>query len=210
MMSSNMTYRLALIGDSDIAYWPSGLYPTIQGTPDPIVSGHSGATLEDVLPYLRALMNEHGSKQPLIILACAGENDIGNGISLDHSVSSLEKFLNLIFGASRENQNHHLIFLGPKFEPWLEDDPSYKKKYGKMSRSFERCCSRHFHSDNVRYIDCLAMFCGDTANIAGAVLGGKAKADDKYFASDRLHLSSHGYKIWNEVVDRQIHEHILK
>jgi lysophospholipase L1-like esterase len=150
-----------------------------------------------------------------VIVACAGENDLGNGVALDTSVSALETFLGVVFddaiGEDSEKKNrmnhHYVIFLGPKFEPWLEDDPSYKKKYSKMSRSFDRCFQRHSNADNIHYIDCLTMFCtGETANIPGAILGGKAKADYKYFASDRLHLSSHGYKLWKEVVERQINK----
>jgi lysophospholipase L1-like esterase len=205
-----MKSRVALVGDSDIAYWPPELHPVVDGSPKTIVSGHSGATLGDILPHLRTVIKEHGGKQELLIVACAGENDIGNNISLDNSVRSLDNFIDIIFDDSNDQHSHRLVFLGPKFEPWLEDDPSYKKKYSGMSRSFERCCQRHANSENIHYIDCLTMFCGDTATVPGAVHGGRAKADYKYFAADQLHLSNHGYKIWKEVVESQIKESTLK
>jgi lysophospholipase L1-like esterase len=144
-----------------------------------------------------------------VIVACAGENDIGNGVSLDHSLMALRQFLDAICSNEKKApspKQHHLIFLGPKFEPWLEDDPASKKAYSKMSRAFARCCKQHDHADQIHFLDCLTMFCGDTATIPGAALVGRAKADDKYFAADGVHLSSHGYSIWQQVVQERIHE----
>jgi lysophospholipase L1-like esterase len=197
--------RLVLLGDSDIDYWPDELFPTINNSLQklsPIVRGHSGATLRDVLPHLQRVLDEHGS-QPLLIVACAGENDIGEGISLDNSIRSLEKLLKRVFESSK---HHRLIFLGPKFEPWLENSMDCKKNYSKMSRSFNRCLQKNPQSERLHYIDCLTMFCGETASVPGAVLGGRARAEYKYFQSDLLHLSNHGYKIWKDVVEKKIRE----
>lgn len=216
------------IGDSDIALWPCQLLPSLDSlksnddfdTPAMIVSGHSGATLDVVVAKLRhhlsCMTNASDSKEgsvSLLVVACAGENDIGSGVSLDASVASLRIFLDLAFSieetipmvsssTKRRFTMEHLIFLGPKFEPWLEDDPSLKKKYSKMSRSFARCCSRHVHSNRIHYIDCLTMFCGESGLVPGATLAGRASAEEKYFEADRLHLSLEGYKIWKEVVER--------
>lgn len=200
---------LAFVGDSDIDYWPSEVLPTLDGAvPVAAVSGHSGASLSETLPHLRKVLENHGSIQKLMIVACAGENDIGDGISLDNSLIALRQFLDAIFSNDEKvpSFKHHLIFLGPKFEPWLEDDPSYKKAYSKMSRAFSRCCEKHENADQIQFIDCLTMFCGDTATIPGAVLAGRAKADYKYFAADKLHLSIHGYTVWQQVVQERITE----
>lgn len=196
--------RLVLIGDSDIAYWPKSLYPTYRGQTLPsIVSGHSGAILSEIVPAMELVLKENKSYD-LFIIVCAGENDIGEGISLDETLHSLERLVNLIVPqttSSNNKRNHQLLFLGPKFEPWLEDDAASKKKYAKMSRVFKRFFERHLHSEMLHYIDCLTMFCGSSATIPGAVLGGKAKAEYRYFASDRLHLSDHGYRIWKEAIE---------
>ena len=207
-----MKRKLALVGDSDIAFWPPELRPIIVGDSptDTIVSAQGGLTLGECLPFLQKVLREDGGnqRQEIIIVACAGENDVGNGISLDNSVRSLESFLDMAFQDNGDGSSslRRLVFLGPKFEPWLEDDPSYKKQYSKMSRSFQRCCQKHANADNIHYIDCLTMFCGDTATIPGAVLGGKACADGQYFASDKLHLSRHGYRIWKDVVEKAIQQ----
>jgi lysophospholipase L1-like esterase len=213
--------KLLLIGDSDIAYWPRHLLPcshAMNPASDVILLGHSGATLEDVVTMLQREMDniqtsiskvgEGGAIEKLVVVACAGENDIGNGLLLDSSVSALNACLDQIFqiestAASCEQKNCILsvIFLGPKFEPWLNSDASSKKKYSKLSRSFSRCCNRHFHSDRIHYVDCLTAFCGDSANVPGAVLGGKAIAQTKYFAPDQLHLNDDGYTIWKGVIE---------
>jgi lysophospholipase L1-like esterase len=257
-------YQIALVGDSDIAFWPNELYPSInlsvlaassalpssssslttiphQSSPQLLVSGHSGATLAEIIPHVRAIMSEWkrdsdgtnnkvmttSSSSNLIIVACAGENDIGNGIPLSQSVSALTEFLDVVFDCQngtntndRNSKNPFVIFLGPKFEPWLEQDSDSKRQYSAMSRAFERCCREYKKGDSghqqqqqqqqVYYVDCLTMFCGETAHIPGAVLGGRATADDNFFASDQLHLSYEGYSVWKEVVEHVIEESILR
>lgn len=229
---------LLLLGDSDIAYWPRELLPDVTAfynceetsSPTIIVKGFPGGTLEDVTSALRKYMvslsmdvsttactctgTSNETVEALLVIACAGENDIGQGISLDTSVSSLERFLDILFltddtstGSCCTKRNLvHLIFLGPKFEPWLEDDPVYKKKYSAMSRSFARCCRRHKYSDHIEYIDCLTMFCGVSAGLPGATLAGKACAEDNYFSDDRLHLSTEGYRLWKEIIETKLKE----
>lgn len=210
--------KLLLIGDSDIAFWPKGQLPIVDGIAsknDVFLSGHSGATLEEVVAKVRqmgiVIQNAttalpECAKEDLVVVACAGENDIGNGIPLDSSVTALEAFISEIF-AIEENimlQISSLIFLGPKFEPWLDGDSKSKKQYAKMSRSFARCCKRNSRSDRIYYVDCLTMFCGDSAILPGAVLGGRACADPQYFASDRLHLNEKGYALWESTVVKHI------
>ena len=216
MMTTILT-QVGLIGDSDIAYWPSELYPTQTdsgGVKHVItsVSGHSGATLRETLPHLHNMMknwlNLPNQERPqrLILIACAGENDIGNGICLDDSVQALETFIDVVFEDSNQDQGQrYLIFLGPKFEPWMNDDPTSKKQYTKMSRSFARCCDRSNRASKIHYVDCITMFCSAaTSSIPGAILGGKAMADSNYFCDDQLHLSKHGYQIWKDVVEKCI------
>ena len=104
--------RLIVVGDSDIAFWPKDLLPFASNDAvgkdwgEPLVSGHSGATLAGVLPHLRTVLSEaddKGNTQPpptsetRIVVACAGENDIGEGLSLDKSLEALREFLDAIF-----------------------------------------------------------------------------------------------------------------
>ena len=51
------------------------------------------------------------------------------------------------------------------------------------------------------------MFCTqDTATVPGAVLGGKAMADSKYFEKDQLHLNATGYQHWKRIVEERIQD----
>ena len=270
-ISNYQDVLLVMIGDSDIAYWPDNLIPSISacerrrrsgsrrrqndeenGDVDDddgdrtesndndngdvdnieiIKRGKSGATLKEIIPDLLSVMEElrqrPHSKRRMIIVACAGENDIGEGISLDSSLAALHEFLDVVFSSlqssssSLEAHSKHLIFLGPKFEPWLDADDDRKTNlqnkqlYSKMSRNFERCCKEYNNNNNndnnnhnttpsssIYYVDCLTMFCtNETKTIPGAILGGKAKADAIYFQSDQLHLNSNGYQIWKTTIE---------
>ncbi len=201
--------RVVLVGDSDIAYWPKDLKPSQVGLSnhEPLVSGHPGATLSGVLPHLRRLFKKAttaaslNSESTLFVVACAGENDIGEGISLQKSVRDLSEFVDAVL--EPKTCKVALIFLGPKFEPWLEDDPSYKTKYAAMGRAFQKCINDYKENNHpgIHFVDCLTMFCGETANLPGARFDGRAKADPKYFAPDRLHLSREGYAVWKQEVE---------
>ena len=199
--------QVVLVGDSDIAYWPKDLQPcqAEASNHEPLVSGHPGATLAGVLPNLRRLFKETNesltTESTLFVVACAGENDIGEGLSLEKSVRDLSEFVNTVLEQTTCCKVV-LIFLGPKFEPWLEDDPSYMKKYTAMGMAFQKCLNDYKESHpSIHFVDCLTMFCGETANLPGARFGGRAKADPKYFSSDRLHLSREGYAVWKQEVE---------
>jgi lysophospholipase L1-like esterase len=298
---------IALVGDSDISRWPSELFPApSSGTVHFIVSGHSGATLQEVIPHVketlanallvseedesnksksseeaattcsttsihshkdrRRLMKTQKHHVPpksnnvgsadndddterrrrsrshdddgdsLFLVICAGENDIGNGVSLTESTQSLDEMLSSIlyhFDDKNDDDNNNnyyyyenvqmvgVIFLGPKLEPWLKHDVSARKDYIRMSRSFvarfqRRCddlANQHCSTKKRRlkfslaYVDCLTMFCGDNANkLPGALMGGQAQALDIYFDRDQLHLGNEGYKIWKQVVENRIRD----
>jgi lysophospholipase L1-like esterase len=145
----------------------------------------------------------------LILVVCAGENDIGQGIPLESSVQALQKVLDAAFTPPSGANNttlHHLVFLGPKLEPWMNDDLDSKKSYSAMDRAFQRCCMENVPTmvNNLHYVDCLVMFCGETANVSGARLGGKAIAQEEFFDADQLHLNDSGYVIWKDVVEDMI------
>ena len=211
--------KLLMIGDSDIDFWPRDLLPALDGLKlartnkiSLVVRGYSGATLAEIVSQMKNALTAifetttgNDTGEALVIVACAGENDIGNrSSSLDYSVSALQSFLDVAFSMEERAKSLGVIFLGPKFEPWQEDDPSSKKQYSIMSRAFARCCLRHRHADRIRYIDCLTMFCGVSAGLPGATLVGRARAETKFFALDGLHLSPEGYKTWKRIVENRI------
>lgn len=201
---------ISLVGDSDIARWPSDLLPE-SGVGPCGLSGHSGSTLAEILPFCAEILDgalatsaseestSTSTTDLTCVVVCAGENDIGNGLSLDEILASFEKLLNMV-----HTPYQYIIFLGPKIEPWLDDDPKSRKQYVKMSKAFRRAVERHPKKSQIRYIDCLTMFCGTSGNQPGAVFGGLARAEHQYFADDQLHLSYQGYQIWKQILEKQI------
>lgn len=217
---------IILAGDSDISRWPPSLYPQVQNAAVSVENiGQSGASLSDLLPQLQTFRAAHPTP-PIdakskdgsinIFIACAGENDISSGRSIDGLLKIFHSFLDDLFSNSTQHQlqsDNHLIFIGPKFEPWLSDEMSSRKQYTKLSNTLHRTIRKHsgFGADRMVFIDCLTMFCTeDTSTIPGAVHGGRALPDDKYFHEDGLHLSDEGYKVWKQIIEGAIVEILAK
>ena len=192
---------VVLIGDSDISRWPPSLYPSS------VVSnlGQSGATLSDLLPQLHQWLkdmpkNDTASSRDKIhiFVACAGENDIGSGRSVDGILETFRAFIDGL-----PDLSSYLLFLGPKFEPWLSEDFSSRKQYTKLSNALQRTIRKHprFSTNQIIFVDCLTMFCTkETSDVPGAVHGGKALPDKQFFNPDGLHLSEEGYGIWKHII----------
>ena len=152
--------------------------------------------------------------EPVFLVVCAGENDIGSGVSLNKSNEALESILKTISSVANTTKwlRVHLIFLGPKLEPWLQDDSESRKAYIQMSRSFARLCKQYDDDNNnsdqastcgigkIHYLDCLTLFCKG-ANEPGALFGGRAIPQVEYFDDDQLHLSNEGYRLWKKSVE---------
>jgi len=193
---------LLFVGDSDIARWPPELLPNLDAEVPPTVSGHNGATLQEIIPHVEKALQTLGTATDTVVLvACAGENDIGSGVSLEDILSAFDELLRTFFGNAVGISRRRLIFLGPKIEPWLKDDPASRKQYVKLSLRLRSSCSNHERAHEIQFVDCLTMFCGETANVPGATLGRKARADPIYFENDELHLNRQGYQVWQEVVE---------
>ena len=211
MSKSNAS--IALVGDSDIERWPVDLVPSCTasiGEEEPIpvrIRGQSGATLEEVLPLMKSELEKAAlaKTQSLTVVFCAGENDISQSIRLDETLISFRKLLQMLHNCEAISRKH-LIALGPKLEPWLEYDADCRKQYFKLSNAMERACKKHPCEDNykITYVDCLTMFCGESAKQPGAVFGGKAIPEKRYFDHDMLHLSREGYQIWKAVTEQCI------
>ena len=189
---------LALIGDSDIQRWPTHLLPTASGVEECIVSGHDGATLAQIHPYVRDIVTTTTDHNPLVLVICAGENDVGESLELSTTFKSFQELLDIVF--SRSAATTKLIFLGPKIEPWLDHTES-RKQYIRLSRGIERICHESSHARNINFLDCLTIFCGETADLPGALYGGRARAVPSFFVPDGLHLSDAGYVIWKRMVE---------
>jgi len=231
----NCTVTVALVGDSDISRWPSDLYPSGGTNDDVCLHAQSGVTLEQSLPLLNKLLLDEQEKEEqdephkLVVVFCAGENDISHNIQLDDTLRHFKTLLDTLFPEEDNDNNNqninnkssrHLIVLGPKFEPWLENDHDTRMLYFKMTTMMDHWCikfteSREKQWDKVNaahtimFVNCLTMFCGQSATEPGAVLADKAFPQVNLFDKDQLHLSREGYQIWKQVVEEHIRISIL-
>ena len=161
--------------------------------------------------------------EPVFLVVCAGENDISSGVPLNKSHEAMESLLKIVSSVGNTTKwlRVHLIILGPKLEPWLQDDPESRKAYIQMSRSFARICQQYNSNRNsdsdqasaygigkIHYLDCLTLFC-EGANEPGALFGGRAIPQVKYFDDDQLHLSKAGYRLWKHSVEAVMHNILM-
>ena len=214
---------MILLGDSDISRWPPSQYPSL--TPPPSSSmdcniicnyGVGGAEMKDLLQQFNTWEKDCASKVQKesnassdVFVCCAGENDIGSGRSIDQILENFRTFLDVIFAPSQLSKPslRILIFLGPKFEPWLIDDNSSRKQYAKLNTGLQRAIRKHHATNQIYYIDCLTLFCSkETRSIPGA-LTAKAIPDSQNFDKDGLHLNDTGYGIWKRIVEEKISLH---
>mmetsp|Transcript_31503 Transcript_31503/g.45974 ORF Transcript_31503/g.45974 Transcript_31503/m.45974 type:complete len:272 (+) Transcript_31503:125-940(+) len=229
------TVQIALVGDSDISRWPSSLLPDLDKICLPNISndieqnhahhlilppinvGVSGATLDEVPSQIQTVydrldqMNRDNSNTTegphiLIFVACAGENDVSSGVSIEKATLHFENSIDSIFldQGNEKNMERRLIFISPKLEPWLTHDFCSRKIYHKLTKSMNRAINRNLHASLIRYIDCLTMFCGESANVPGAIQGNRAMPEQRFFNDDGLHLSEEGYALWKDAVEKCI------
>eukprot|EP00557_Chaetoceros_sp_GSL56_P001686 CAMPEP_0176504116 /NCGR_PEP_ID=MMETSP0200_2-20121128/15749_1 /TAXON_ID=947934 /ORGANISM="Chaetoceros sp., Strain GSL56" /LENGTH=204 /DNA_ID=CAMNT_0017903501 /DNA_START=183 /DNA_END=794 /DNA_ORIENTATION=- len=154
----------------------------------------------------------------IVFIACAGENDLSTcsnttSSMLDRIMEHFESAVQSIFSIKSSKQqikNPHLIFIGPKVEPWMEqDDLDARMSYFQLSERLRSCIAKlsssscpiatKCKSNSIFYLDSLTLFCGETSN--KSVVGGQAIAQRIYFHEDELHLSQNGYEIWKNQVD---------
>ena len=209
--------KILLLGDSDIARWPLALLPewTICFDPNndncndnhngvvPVrtkarvnVQGYSGATLEQVVDRFDTSFLHHDTDtNPTIVVFCAGENDIGNGIPLQETLRALDTLLDAMALSSDPcTRNRRLIVLGPKLEPWLNDDLASRKQYIRLSKGMQRHCLKR---SNTTFCDCVFLFCDDAR-----------RADPKFFDKDQLHLNERGYQVWKGIIEEELQKWI--
>lgn len=194
---------LVFVGDSDIARWPPNLRPSIfDVNQHEYHYAYCGALLKDLGKQVKKSISEISesliSYNKIIFIACAGENDLSYH-EVDDVVLSFRKFVDSIFGSCVITGAKHVIYFGPKLEPWIKDDDvSSRRNYFQLSERLKQLCNEE--DRNVHFINCLTMFCsGDTKH--KSVVGGTAKADALYFDDDGLHLSAEGYNRWKEEIE---------
>ncbi len=239
--------NLIFIGDSDIARWPKSQMPSISTHPalqhhnfKQVIFNHSqnGALLANVPSQVHRALKEVKKQVHLLVphhffIACAGENDLSHGFSVDTVMTSFHNLLETIFTTNNDDintNNLHILFFGPKFEPWLNDDYEARESYDQLSERMTIHSLKYSYSSNVlmndgdhgdcscshspvetsapkiknvTFIDSLTLFCGETADDMGSVQYSTrhAQARSNFFDKDGLHLSDEGYALWKEELE---------
>jgi hypothetical protein len=196
------------------------------------VSGRDGAVMRDVMEVVRDSIQEWVQRTEeavddegadaaadgkLIVVVCAGENDVGSGTSTPETVEHWSWLLEAVEkellmpqrsppASSSSQLSVSVVLLGPKLEPWLASDPGSRKRYVRLPRALEARCRQHPNRGvRARFVDCLTLFCTpETASAPGALLGGRAMPDSTYFENDQLHLSEAGYRVWKKTVENAL------
>lgn len=201
-----------MLGDSDISRWPAHLFPKVgdRAIRNNLVIARGGACLLDVCHMVEAWLREHsdqasyvgdnGGKQKVVIVGCAGENDISMGRSVDAITVDFEQLIRLLFQTFNVEK---IFFLGPKYEPWLSEDSKSRRIYTKLSKALRRSVDRNEYQSKIDFIDCLTMFC-DKQDVPGAIEGYKALPNKDFFVEDGLHLSEKGYFIWKDEIEHRL------
>jgi len=208
---------MILFGDSDISRWPPSLYPSTSTSISIDINtshhqcnyGVGGAQMSDVLQQINKWKEDkkeqtNNTVDGNIFICCAGENDVGSGRSIDQILETFRAVLDALFPSTKSH--FKLVFIGPKFEPWLIHDNTSRKQYTKLNSGLQRAIRKHHAMDQITYIDCLTLFCTkETVNIPGAIHS-KAIPDDKYFDKDGLHLNDEGYEKWKQIIEEKLIE----
>jgi hypothetical protein len=234
----------SFVGDSDIARWPQHLLPQVlpvsphddhdNSATCQVTTFHhaeNGATMQRLVAQIKRAKKEISSSSfdATVFIACAGENDISTTTStpslLDRILEQFESAVRCIFSSTTKKRmfnNPHFIFIGPKVEPWMEQDElNARMCYFQLSESLRSTISklsscptlmnsvdttRSNSNHSIYFLDSLTLFCGETQN--KSVVGGRAIAERKYFQEDGLHLSHDGYEIWKKQVEDILHHDI--
>merc|ERR1719253_2014921 len=143
---------MILLGDSDISRWPSSLYPRYPTSTSTSTAHHhcnygvGGAQMSDVLLQINKWRKEDKKETNIpvddhIFVCCAGENDLGSGRSIDQILETFRAVLDALFPSTKSYLK--LIFIGPKFEPWLINDNTSRKQYTKLNNGLKRATRKH-------------------------------------------------------------------
>mmetsp|Transcript_22258 Transcript_22258/g.32924 ORF Transcript_22258/g.32924 Transcript_22258/m.32924 type:complete len:280 (-) Transcript_22258:256-1095(-) len=150
--TGRLNIALAFVGDSDIARWPKHLLPELSSRQN--LSHHNiqvscfhlaknGAIMQNLPCQIKKASQEIRSRGPdtdtfdaIVFIACAGENDVSNNTRMDSIIDSFQDTVEAIISSSNWScsKRPHLIFLGPKIEPWMtKNEVDARKGYFQLS-----------------------------------------------------------------------------
>jgi hypothetical protein len=170
-------------GSSSIRLWSTlekdmAPYPVIQ-------RGYGGAKLSDYAVYADRIFDPHPCKAIVIFIA----NDI-TGSDGDKSPEEIGRLFRFLLSTIREKHPATPVF-------WIAVTPTASRwavwpEIQKANEMIKEICLKE---ENTHFITTDYAFLND-----------KRLPDDKYFVSDKLHLSKEGYEVWTGIIKKEINK----
>jgi lysophospholipase L1-like esterase/pimeloyl-ACP methyl ester carboxylesterase len=165
---------ILFVGSSSIRLWDvKRSFPEL-----PVVNrGFGGSQIEDSTHFAERIIGRH---EPRAIVFYAGDNDIGSGKSAETVASHFEQFVAKVRSLRPET---HLFFVAikPSGSRWKHIET--QRDANARIRAF---CER---GSRLTFI-----------NVEPGMLGKDGQPREELFLKDRLHMTSAGYKVWNDLL----------
>lgn len=172
---------ILFIGSSSIRLWNT-LEEDMK--PFPVIKrGYGGAHFRDIIFYTDRILANHNPE----IIVCFVANDI-NGVPEDESPKKVLRLIKYFIRQVREKYpSTPIVFIE------ITPTPSRWKQWNaieKVNRLVEELCAR---KEGLYFV-----------STASAFLAEDNKPNDSLFISDRLHLNSKGYTVWNRLIKKEL------
>lgn len=172
---------ILFIGSSSIRLWNT-LEEDMK--PFPVIKrGYGGAHFRDIIFYTDRILANHMPE----IIVCFVANDI-KGVPEDESPKKVLRLIKYFIKQVREKHpTTPLVFIE------ITPTPSRWKQWKaieKVNRLVEELCVR---KDGLYFV-----------STASAFIAEDKKPNDSLFISDRLHLNSKGYRVWNRLIKNEL------
>lgn len=163
------------VGSSSIRMWKTRQsFPDI----DVINRGFGGSQISDSIELADRIILGY---KPALIIFYAGDNDIAGGKTPDHVLGDYKTLVKIIH-ASLPRTPVIFMSIKPSKSRWTLWPKM--RKTNMLIKDFSKSDNRLFYVDG-----------------ATPFLASDGKPDDKYFLSDKLHLSDEGYTVWAKLLE---------
>ncbi len=177
--------QVLFIGSSSIRLWDlKKSFPTLAANNH----GFGGSHVSDSVHFFDRVVTP---VRPSVIVFYAGDNDIANKKSPETVARDFEKFLTLVDEKCPECRAVFFIAVKPSLKRW-----ELRELQKQANAGIQKLSSEH---PRLKYVD-----------IWDAMLGEDGLPKKELFVEDGLHMSEAGYKIWNEIVQKELSQIAIK
>ncbi len=162
------------VGSSSIRMWPTReCFPEL----DVINRGFGGSHVSDVVEFADRIVLPY---KPRLIVFYAGDNDIAAGKSPEQVLKDYREFVKIVHG---KLSRVPIVYMS------IKPSGSRWSLWPKMAKANQLISDFSVGDTRLFYVDGATVFLGDDG-----------KPEEKFYISDKLHLSVEGYKVWTELL----------